>query len=144
MDSNQVDLNITPEKVAYVIIKAREFDAKVDSWNDPDASDENDVSDAILENLANDPVRTELTTFIAELNDDEQAELVAIAWVGRGTFEPEEFGEALRTAREERTNPTADYLLGLPLLADYLTNGFENLGFSIDDAEDELTRGEVI
>ncbi|CFX28587.1 conserved protein of unknown function [Candidatus Filomicrobium marinum] len=144
MDSNQVDLNITPEKVAYVIIKAREFDAKVDSWNAPDASDENDVSDAILENLANDPVRTELATFIAELNDDEQAELVAIAWVGRGTFEPEEFGEALRTAREERTNPTADYLLGLPLLADYLTNGFENLGFSIDDAEDELTRGEVI
>lgn len=144
MDSNQVDLTITPEKVAYVIIKAREFDAKVDSWNDPDASDENDVSDAILENLANDPVRTELATFIAELNDDEQAELVAIAWVGRGTFEPEEFGEALKTAREERTNPTADYLLGLPLLADYLTEGFEKLGFSIDDAEDELTRGEVI
>jgi len=136
--------NISLDQVAYVIVKAREFDAKVDAWNDPADIEENDPADAILENMSNDPVRRELATFITELDDDEQAELVAITWVGRGTFEPEEFADAVRTAHEERTNPTADYLLGLPLLADYLADGLEKLGYSAEEAIDRVTDNEVL
>ena len=56
-------------------------------------------------------------------------------WVGRGTFETEEFEEAVETARAERVNATSRYLLGMPLLADYLEEGLEKMGFSVDDVE---------
>ena len=46
--------------------------------------------------------------------------------------------EALETARAERVNPTADYLLGIPMLSDYLEEGLEKLGYSIEDAEEDL------
>ena len=54
--------------------------------------------------------------------------LVALAWIGRGTFSAEEFDEAVQTARDERVNSTSRYLLGMPLLADYLEEGLEQLG----------------
>ena len=62
---------------------------------------------------------------------------MALAWIGRGSFTPEELDEALATARAERTNRTDDYLLGMPLLSDYLEEGLDRLGYSIEDAEDE-------
>jgi hypothetical protein len=71
------------------------------------------------------------------LNEDEQASLVALAWIGRGSFGPEELEEALSTARTEHTNRTEDYLLGMPLLPDYLEEGLDRLGYSVEDAEDE-------
>ena len=132
-------LEIAPEKVAHVIIKAREFDAKVGAW---DASAEDGDADenpsAILEDLSNDPTAAEIAGFIDALNDDEQAHLVALAWVGRGTYEAEEFDEAVDTARNEQINSTASYLLGLPLLADYLEEGLEKLGYSANDVESDV------
>ena len=97
-------IDIAPEKVAHVIIKAREYDVKVGAWNDtPEEGDAEEDPNAILEDFANDPTRAELAGFIEALNDDEQANLVALAWVGRGTFEKEEFDEAVETARSERS-----------------------------------------
>src|SRR5690606_3998790 len=106
---------IAPEKDAHVIIKAREFDAKVGAWDaSPEDGDADEDPSAILEDLSNDPTAAEIVGFIDALNDDEQVNLVALAWVGRGTFEPEEFEEAVETARNEQINSTASYLLGLP------------------------------
>ncbi len=65
---------------------------------------------------------------------------MALAWIGRGTFGPEEFDEALSTARAERINRTEDYLLGMPLLPDYLEEGLERIGYSVEDVEDECSR----
>lgn len=132
-------LEIAPEKVAHVIIKAREYDVKVGSWSDsPEDSDAEENPEAILEDLANDPTRDELGGFIDALNDDEQAHLVALAWVGRGTFDAEDFEEAVETARSERTGSTAAYLLGMPLLPDYLEEGLEKLGYSVEDIESDV------
>lgn len=132
-------LDVAPEKVAHVIIKAREFDAKVGAWdNSAEDGDAAEDPSAILEDYSNDPTAAEIAGFIDALNDDEQAELVALAWVGRGTFEPEEFGEAVETARAEKVNATASYLLGLPLLADYLEEGLEKLGYSASDIESDV------
>ena len=125
-------LNIAPEKVAHVIVRSREIDVQVGSWDEP--GDE-DSSDSILESRAGDATGAELRAFIANLNVDEKASLVAVAWIGRGTFEPEELEEAQETALSERTNPTEDYLLGIPLLADYLEEGLDRLGISVEDAE---------
>jgi len=128
------DFGIAPEKVGHVIVKAREYGAKVGAWNDTTAEgDAEEDPAAILEDFADDPTAEELAGFISALNDDEQAALVALAWVGRGTFEADEFAEAVETARSERANATATYLLGMPLLADYLEEGLEKLGYSAED-----------
>ena len=127
-------LDIAPEKVAHVIIKAREYDAKVGAWNsDSEENDSEEDPQAILQDLADDPTRAEIAGFIEALNDDEQASLVALAWVGRGTFEPEDIDEAIDTARSERGASTAGYLLGMQLLSDYLEEGLEKLGYSVGD-----------
>lgn len=125
-------LQISPEKVAHVIIRAREMDAKVSPWDS--AGDVHDA-DSILESRAGDATEAELREFIAGLNNDEQASLVAIMWIGRETFGADELAEATETARAEKTTPTEDYLMGVPLLADYLEDGLNALGISVEDAE---------
>lgn len=125
-------LDIAPEKVAHIIVRAREFDAKVEAWDSP--GDDSD-SDSILARRGDDATEAELREFIADLNVDEQVSLVALMWVGRGTYEPEEYKEAVDTAASERVNKTEDYLLGVPLLSDYLENGLEKLGISVEEAE---------
>ena len=132
-------LEISPEKVAHVIIKSREFDAKVEIWDEPSSTiNTDDPGDAILEDRSSDATRDEVAAFIAGLNEDEQANLVALAWVGRGTYTAEGFKEAVETAKAEHTNPTQDYLLGIPLLADYLEEGLEKLGYSVEAAEQDV------
>jgi Protein of unknown function (DUF3775) len=79
-----------------------------------------------------------LAAFIAGLNTDEQSSLVALTWIGRGTFKPDQFAEAFRIAGEERVNPTERYLMGIPLLSDYLAEGLEQMGVSALDSEEDL------
>lgn len=132
-------LEIAPEKVAHVIVKAREYNSKVATWdNSAKASDAEDDPSSILEDFADDPTRAELVGFINALNEDEQAHLVALAWIGRGTYGPEELDEAVDTARSERVNATSRYLIGMPLLAEYLEEGLEKLGISAEDAESDI------
>ncbi len=129
-------LEISPEKVAHVIVKSREFDAKVARWEEPrEGAIEESDSDSILESRYSDATRSEVADFIATLNEDEQAHLVALAWVGRGTFTAADFAEAVETAKAEKTVPTERYLLGIPLLADFLEEGLDSLGISVEDAE---------
>jgi hypothetical protein len=132
-------LEISTAKVAHVIVRAREYDAKTGSWEDVVKTGfKEDDGNSVLENFSDDSTRSELAEFIASLNEDEQASLVAIAWVGRGSFSPEEYDEALDTAKSERVNKTEDYLLGIPLLADYLEEGLDKLGFSVEEAEKNI------
>ncbi|MGH6803547.1 MAG: DUF3775 domain-containing protein [Methyloceanibacter sp.] len=128
-------LEISPAKVGFVIVKAREIAAKVAAWDDGATTDHD--AESILESFSEDATQEEIKGFIRDLNEDEQASLVALAWIGRGSFAPEELDEALSTARAERTNRTEDYLLGMPLLPDYLEEGLDRLGYSVEDAEDE-------
>ena len=132
-------LEIAPEKIAHVIIKAREFDAKVGAWDEsPEDGDAEEDPASVLESFADDTVYQEVASFIEALNDDERVGLVAVTWIGRGTFESEDLEEAITTARDEAVNKTSDYLLGIPLLADYLEEGLEKLGYSVDDVESDV------
>ena len=79
----------------------------------------------------------ECHAFIAGMNDDEKAALTAIAWVGRGAFEAEDFAEAVATARTEATTPTESYLMGMPHLVENLEAGLEALGYDVSDIEDD-------
>jgi hypothetical protein len=127
-------LEISPAKVGFVIVKSREIAAKVAAWDDGATSDHD--AESILESFSDDATQDELMGFIRDLNEDEQASLVALAWIGRGSFGPDELEEALATARAERTNRTDEYLLGMPLLPDYLEEALDRLGYSVEDAED--------
>ncbi|GAB4263115.1 MAG: hypothetical protein Kow0013_09250 [Pararhodobacter sp.] len=80
----------------------------------------------------------ELHAFIDGLNDDEKAHLVAIAWVGRGAFDAEDYDEAVATAYAEATTPTADYLLGMPHLSENLEQGLEELDIDVTEAEEDF------
>jgi hypothetical protein len=86
-------LDISPEKVGHVIIKAREYDAKVGAWDEGDSTERD--SDSILEDFGDDPTRAELKGFISTLNVDEQVSLVALMWIGEA-LRPDELEEALR------------------------------------------------
>ena len=130
-------LQIAPSKVEQVIELAREFDAKVAPWDDASSAEREGDADAVLEATSHDPIARELKTLIDNLNEDEQVSLVAVMWVGRGTFDPEDLDEALATARTERVNKTSAYLLGVPLLGDYLEEGLSRLGDQTDNNDDD-------
>lgn len=129
-------LEISPEKVCFVIVKSREFDVKVEV-DDPDSgsnpSDDGMVD--VLEDMPDDSTEQELTEFIGGLNETEQVNLVALTWLGRGDFTADDFKSALDEALYARTDHTASYLLGIPLLSDYLEEGLNQLGVSCEDYE---------
>ncbi len=128
-------LEISPSKIAHIAVRAREIDAKVGRW---DSAGDTADADTILEARASDGTEGELRAFIDSLNADEQASLVAVMWIGRETFTADDLEEAIETARNEATTPTADYLLGIPLLSDYLEDGLNALGIDPQDLEDQF------
>ena len=80
----------------------------------------------------------ELRGFLETLNADEQASLIAVMWIGRGSFEADDLSEAIKTAQAGASTPTADYLLGAPHFADHIEAGMEALGMSAAAAEEDL------
>jgi hypothetical protein len=130
------ELNVSPEKVCYIIIKAREFDAKVDPVEpDPGSNPADDQEREVLEDYADDPTLAELRSAIDDLNDDEVIDVIALAWVGRGDFDRKEWPEARALARERHRHHSASYLVGMPALGDYLEEGMAVLGYSCEDYE---------
>ena len=96
------------------------------------------VAQIILMGHELDRAEGEMRGLIDTLNEDEMVELVAIMWIGRGSFEPEDFAEALAHARAEATTPTADYLIGTPHMSDHLEAGLEMLGIDPSDEQDDV------
>jgi hypothetical protein len=130
-------LDIPTDKLGFIILKAREYDVK-EGDSDPDEGSNaiDDDNRDILADGHDDPVREELLGAIRELNEEERVQLVALAWLGRGTYDLSEWRTALDTARSEHRKRTAEYLLGLPLLGDYLEDGLSMFGDGIVDVSD--------
>jgi hypothetical protein len=132
------ELDLPLDQVGFIILKAREFDVKV-ADDDPN-SGSNAIDDGqtdVLTDKSDDPVREELLGAIKSLRDDQQARLVALAWLGRGTYDLDEWKDAVQTARREHNARAAEYLLSLPLLGDYLEDGLATFGEGIVDDSDE-------
>ena len=131
-----VELAVDPETVCFLIVKAREFDVKVEP-DDPDTASAGDDGDIdVLEDRRDDPTYAEIMGTLEALNEDELAELVAMTWVGRGDYDVDDWEDAKEQARERGTKGTAEYLLGTPLLGDYLESGFNDLGYSCEEIEE--------
>lgn len=116
-------LEISESKVQYLLTLTRELEVKVLPSTDTDTDEDSQLDLAVLEAHRNDPVVQELDAFFEDLNEDEELDLVALMWVGRGTYDADDFAEARAVARTERTHSTQEYLLGTPLLADHLEDG---------------------
>ena len=131
-------LTISPEKVCFVIFKAKEYDAK-DEVTEPDPgsnpSDDKDI--AVLEEHEDDPVVEELTSFINALSEDEQIDLVTLAWLGRDDYSASDWPTVREEAERAHNERTAEYLLGMPLVGDFLEEGLSMLGYSCEDYEIE-------
>jgi hypothetical protein len=126
---------INPAKVCYVIEKARELLAE-DVGDDPDASNPiDDGARAVLTDASGHSIRRELVEFIRDLDVDEAAALVALAWIGRGDFEAEEWQNAVAAASERSEGPSWKYLLGMPLLPDHLGDALSAFGRSCENFE---------
>jgi hypothetical protein len=130
------ELTISPETVCFLIVKAREFDVK-DPVSEPDpgsnASDDHMIS--VLEDHGDDPSAQEISSVIDALSVDEQVDLVALAWLGRGDYTATDWAEVRGEAYAARNDRTAAYLLGMPLLPDHLEEGLSMLGMSCEEFE---------
>ena len=133
------ELTIPVNTVAWIILKAREFDMKEPAEVETDEDDGHNPL-GVLEDRADDATGTELRSWIADLNDTEQAELVALMWLGRGDDGPESFPEMVEHARGSQAHGrrTVSYLLGTPRLGDYLEEGLEKLGVDTANLEGTL------
>ena len=79
--------------------------------------------------------RVAVTVFFAFFHQDEGLWTVAAPRVVSSAMKDvKELAEAIATAKQEATTPTEDYLLGIPLLADYLEDGLAKLGIVVDQA----------
>lgn len=129
-----------PEKVCFIIIKAREVHAKVEVENPVESDNPEPASDAvddnfrsILEDFASDATFQELKTFLDGLNDDERIQVLALMWLGRGDFTISEWDDAVAQARGAHNELETNYLLGTPLVSDYLEEGLSQHDYSCED-----------
>ena len=128
------ELTISAEQVGYLIEKAREFDAKdelTDVASGSNASEDRMID--VLEDHVDDPVVREITGFINAMSVDEQIDLVALMWLGRGDGSIDEWDSLRAEAARNHNNRTAGYLLGEPLLSDFLAEGLDEFSLTWND-----------
>ena len=130
-------LSIPIDKLGFIVEKAREYDVK-EGDSDPDSGSNptDDGTADILEDGAGDSTRQELFDAIRGLDADQRVELIALAWIGRGTYDIADWKEAIDTAQQEHGKRPAHYLMEMPLLADYLEEGLDAFGESVVDMDD--------
>jgi hypothetical protein len=133
-------LSISTEKICFVVMKAREFDVKdVDtSFDDDDGSNPaDDRMTEVLEDRPDDPVDQELVAFIEAMSEDEQVDLVTMTWLGRGDGTLDDWDDLRAEAARVHNRRTASYLLGIPLLPDYLEETLAAFGRSCEEIEQD-------
>lgn len=129
-----MELTVSIETVCRLIVRARELEAQVPAIENDDEDDPADSDDplAVLEDEANEAVEDEVRTLLEDLADDEVAEVLALALVGRGTFDASEWDEALEEANEDDPGSIVEQLLDMPMLAGYLDAGLAAFDLSCD------------
>jgi hypothetical protein len=134
MATDVPELSISEEKLCFIVAKAREFDVK-DEVTDPDdaSNPTDDAQIAVLEDHKDDPVMQEIVAVVRSMTIDEQIDLVTLVWLGRGDGALDDWSDLRAEAARDHNNRTASYLLGTPLLADYLEEGMAQFGISCEE-----------
>ena len=131
------DLAIDPDTVRFFILKAKAISAAVNE-DYADGSEheveldgqsrDSHLHDGLAEEAEENLTEEELRELINDLNVDEAAELIALAWIGRGDYEAAEWNEAVNEARQRTNKRVSKYLMGMPMLGDWLEEGLDALG----------------
>ena len=134
MAERPFDLTLDPV-IAYEIAKlAREYDRddtgciQDEKFGDELISDETKILEKLSPDQA-DPIATELSSLINDLNIDAQRDLLALLWVGRGDYSADQWSDARHQARETSHMHVASYLEQTPLACEYLVDGLTELGY---------------
>jgi len=123
-------LNVNSETVCGLIELAREFHAQEQvTFPEEPANASGDWAMQVLASHAGDATYEEFKTIVDDLEPDQQQEVIALLWLGRGDFDADEWGEALEEASDSWNTRTAEYLIAHPLLPDYLTEGLDIQGY---------------
>jgi len=131
-------LTLKPEAAFFILLKAREFDEKVEP-TDPDSGSNpsDDQAVDVLEDTRDDSVSEELASAISDLNDDELRDLIALIWIGRGDFSVAEWDEARAGAADITRQRAPRYVVGIPTVSDFLEEALSQFGYSLADYLDE-------
>lgn len=129
-------ITVNPETVCFIITKAREFDAKVE-LDDPESGSNpsDDKAIDVFEDYADDPTIEELRGAINSLNYDQSRDLVVMMWVGRGDFTKDQWREAQAQANAIPPRDRSRYLIGTPMVGDYMEQGLSEFGYSCEEYE---------
>jgi hypothetical protein len=131
--------SLPTSEMAFLVLKAREFDMEVAPSGLEDGSDlADDRAVSVLEDTADNPTEAELRSALAHLNEDQLAELLALVWIGRGDYDADDWKGALKGAREALNDRSVDYLVRTPNLADLLEEGLAAFDVSLAKDEDRL------
>lgn len=123
-----MELNLNRDTIAFLIDKAHEFHAMEGvTFPEEPLSPTEDWARQVLADHGDNPCYMEMKSTIEDLDPDQQMELVALMWIGRGDYDIAEWAEAYGHAEESWNDHTADYLIGTPLVADYLQDGLDQL-----------------
>ena len=132
---------LTPlETLCRIIIRAKENEAQVPAQDpDEDADNVDDFDDegggealSALEDELNTGVEEELRAVLDDLGDDQLAETLALAWVGRGTYDATEWDDAYTEASDTDPESAVDELMDMPLLASHLEAGLAAFDYSCE------------
>jgi Protein of unknown function (DUF3775) len=126
-------LKISKEKLAYIISSAKEYEETAGCWDEVvrDSFNDNVVS-PLGDELYDPGANSSLSEVVEDLNDAEKASLIALSMIGRGEVNAENFDRAMSLALAEDTDRAVTYLLRIPMVAEYLEEGLQRLGYSLN------------
>ena len=125
--------NVSTDNVCRLVALAREFHAQqAVSFPEEAANPSGDWAAQMLASHVDDSTFGEFKSIIFDLEPDQQQDVVALFWVGRGDFGVEEWDAAVELARDSWNLRTAEYLIAHPQLADELTSGLDMLGYNCE------------
>ncbi len=135
-----MDLLTPLETYCRLILRAKEMEAQVPALDpDEDADNVDDLDDdaedqalSVLEDELNSGVEEEVRATLDDLADDQLAETLALAWVGRGTYDVSEWDDAFAEASDTDPESSIDELLDMPLLASHLEAGLSAFDYSCE------------
>lgn len=133
---------ITHDKLKYIIAIAREIfeaaPAMINAALDRDKPSDHYTMDHVMDELSllipkdhiHDNLYQDFKATIEGLNDDDRFDLIALTWIGRGTYNSDEWDIALDEAKSTTNGRTAEYLINIPLLPDYLEEAAQKINLA--------------
>ncbi len=123
-----VDLPFDDEEIEELVLRFNAVMAKeaVDI-DDPGGNPTDDEGPDVLQAIEGELTEEELVNEIEGMNEDQQHALVALFWIGREDGDPDEWDEMMVLAAESHSGAVSSYLLGQPMVSEYLEAGLERM-----------------